>query len=256
MIKVLITAFASFVFVCAHSQSGYAILTNRDSISGEVKILYDDHLDHVQITANNKKGNYSALQIKRLVIGGEEFNPVKYELSFKFMKVLKRGYLTLYAFKPKGVYAWEGLFLYKKDGSSIEVPNLGFKKFISKFVEDCAGVKAKVEKGELGKRDLDAIVDQYNLCIQERSGKMEKPLTSENPITNETTDAVKKLISKIEKEDFSGKNDALNVLNDIYTKAAKNEKIPNYLTDALKTYLGPETSHAKDLEDLLSILKK
>ena len=37
---------------------------------------------------------------------------------------------------------------------------------MTNFLKDCDSVVSKIDKGTLNKRDLDAIIDEYNACIQ------------------------------------------------------------------------------------------
>lgn len=55
--------------------------------------------------------------------------------------------------------------------------------------------------------------------------------------------------------DFLSKEDASDLLKDVLKKVEKGEKVPNYLTEGLKSYLG-KTPLSGDLDSLLELLKK
>src|SRR5258706_168671 len=85
--------------------------------------------------------------------------------------------------------------------------------------------------------NLDRIVELYNACLQ---GKTEVLMKTKVPQTTsvdtEKIAAVTNFIEKIEAENFLTKKDVMDVLRDIKSKVSTNEKVPNYLTDSLKSY--------------------
>ena len=75
-------------------------------------------------------------------------------------------------------------------------------------------------------------------------------------IANEKEVAVKNFVAKVEAESFLAKKDALDLLKDIQAKVSKNETVPNYLIEGLKSYLNDTPTLAKDLEGVIALLKK
>ena len=57
-------------------------------------------------------------------------------------------------------------------------------------------------------------------------------------------------------EDFIAKKDAQDILKDIQSKVMKNESVPNYLIDGLKSSLANTPSLAKDVDVFITLLKK
>src|SRR5690606_23106883 len=105
------------------------------------------------------------------------YHPVNAPNGYVFMKLLKRGYLSRYAFQPQNQNNYDALFLMKRDGNGLEVPNLTFKKSMKRYLDDCPTVADKIESDILNKRDINEIVDQYNACIMTRSNAIARPST-------------------------------------------------------------------------------
>jgi hypothetical protein len=139
----------------------------------------------------------------------------------------------------------------------MEVPNLSFKKIMIKYLSDCPDVTKRISSSDLTKRDMERIVDLYNICLQTKTedskSKPEPPVES---IDSEKVLAVKNLITKVEAENLLTKKDALEVLKDIQSKVNKNEPVPNYLLEGLKSYLADTPSLTKDLDAVVALLKK
>lgn len=245
----------------AFAQSDYAVRLNGDTIKGSLQILDYEQIDRVQIKANKGKTVLTALQVKHIKKNNELYRGVRYDNTVRFMKVLKDGYLSLYAFHlTKQSSLWDGRYLTKLDGTGMEIPNLGFKKSLSNYLSDCGDIKDRIEKGELGKGDVEKIVDLYNTCMQNKtvapSPKSTPPPATPTVVENEKTLAVKNLITKVEAENFTSKKDALDILKDIQSKVTKNESVPNYLLEGLKSSLTEAPSLSKDLDSVVSLLKK
>ena len=87
-----------------------------------------------------------------------------------------------------------------------------------------------------------------------------KPVLAEQvepkPVVNELVTAIQKLKQKISDQDFSSKKDAVDLLADLEKKAGRNEAIPNYLLEGLKSYLAPVASVQTELETVLQLAKK
>ena len=247
LIVTVILGWSSF----ATAQKDYAVLTKGDTIKGDLKIYSFDNLDRLQINSNGKKSTFTALQVKSFRKEGLTYQPVKHDNTFRFMKLIKAGYLSLYAFSASGQGSLDALYLLKKDGTGMEVPNLSFKKLISKYLGDCEEMQSRIEKGGFSKTDIEKIVDQYNSCLQAKTeAKRATSASSEKMV------ALATFIEKVEAENFLTKNDVLDLLRDIKTKVSSKENVPNYLTESLKTYLADTPTLLKEAEELVVLLKK
>src|SRR5258708_15929679 len=252
----LLLSIASLPFN-SFAQKNYALSSKGDTLKGELKFYSFDNLDRVQINSGGKKSSYTALQVRGFFKDGSTYQSAKYDNSVRFMKVIKSGYLSLLAFNATSQGSWDGRYLLKKDGTSLEVPNLAFKKMMSKFLEDCPEVHDRITNGELPKRDLEKIVDLYNTCLQTKTETLitTKPVVAPS-FSSEKILAIKKLSEKVEAENFLTKKDVLDLLKDMRGKVSKNEAIPNYLTEGLKSYLADTPALLKEADELIALLKK
>jgi len=254
-ICLLLVLSSSFSF----AQNDFAITTKGDTLRGELRILlYENITDKLQVKTANKKTIFVASQILSFKRNGEIYRTVKRDNSYHFMKVIKDGFLSLLAFNSTIQMAWDGQYLAKRDGSGMDVPNLSFKKLVGKFLSECEDIVNQLETDKLHKRDLEKIIDTYNNCLQTQPQAIVNaptPQPTPIPVENEKTLALKNLATKIENENFSSKADALDLLKDIQTKVSKNENVPNYLIEGLKSYLTNTPSLSGDLEKVIAALK-
>lgn len=250
----MLRLFVAFLLlsVATQAQNDFVVTSKLDTIFGKPRILSYDLIDRVQIEVNKKKESFTALQVYSVTIDSQVYKPIQYENKIYLMKLVKSGYLSLYAFRLENQTTYDGRFMTKLDGTSIEVPNLSFKKFMVNFLNDCSTIVSKIKSGDLSKKELDKIIDEYNECITNLN--KEKVIPSSE--VNEKSVAITKLIGKIEAEDFTSKKDALDLLKDIQSKVNNNEPVPNYLTDGLKGYLAGTPALTDDLNALLSLLQK
>lgn len=229
----------------------FLVTTKADTIYGEVKPLNYGAEKKVQIKgADKKKQVYSMFQVVFYSLNNEQFYPVKSPHGYSFMKLLKSGYLSLYAFQAENQMSYDNRYLLKRDGKGTEVPNLGFKKIMTNFLSDCDQVSTKIENGNLQKRDLEKIVDEYNACIN--SNTMERLPVSRSPTLKKTIDHWSVLAEKVRvHENFEGKENALEMINETKSKIIKGEKVPNFLIQGLKSAITPADLQ-EDLQNALN----
>jgi hypothetical protein len=236
VIHILLFILLMLVYQCTKAQD-YVITSKGDTLEGDVKPLTYGPEKKVQVTTAGKKNVLSIFQTRAYTYKGDKFEPVKNDKGYVFMKVIKSGYLSLYAFQQENQTTFDGLYLVKKDGSKMEVPNLSFKKMMNRFLEDCPQVKAKIESGELSKRSLEKIVDEYNACVDNRTIDHDK-IIAQNKEVSKKISAWDVLEEKVKgKSDFEGKKDALEMITDIRNKVNRGEKVPNFLIEGLKNSL-------------------
>lgn len=258
MFRILFIALFATAAIAVRAQD-YALSVKGDTLRGKLKPYTFDNLDRLQITSKDKKKtNYSALQVKGYVKDGITFQAVKFENSIRFMKVIKSGYLSLYAYSVSHQNMLDGRYLLKKDGSGLDLPNLAFKKILGKYLSDCPEIKSQLEKGDLNKNQIEKIVDDYNACVQANTIQIMgvSNATGTTGFREQKIEAIKKLREKVEGENFLTKKDVIDLLNDMQSKLSKNEAIPNYLADGLKSYLTDTPGLSKDADDLIALLKK
>lgn len=253
--KYLITLLLLAFTAATHAQSDYIVTAKGDTLRGKIKILVYDKLDRVQLTTAEKRKIYTALEARTVSLKNEIYHTVNSESGIVYMKLMKGGFVSLYGFRLPGQLNYDGRFLVKKNGTSLELPNLAFRKAMAEFLNECEDIKVKIKNGDLQKKDIETIIDQYNVCVTQSTEQKTIANTNET-ITNEKSLTIQALMEKVEhSEDFASKKDALDLLKDIKGKAVKNETIPNYLTEGLKSYLGSIPAFSADLEKVLALIK-
>jgi hypothetical protein len=245
-----------FASIALQAQHDFAVTHKGDTLKGDIKILSYDLLDKIQVATKGKKTIYTALQVKTLLKDGATYEAIRYDNSVRFMKVLKSGYLSFYAFNPSSQLTWDGRYLSKRDGNGLELPNLTFKKTLSNFLSDCPNIRDRVNAGEFSKREIEKIIDLYNECLQSKTESLNLVPTRTDAANTNIVKAIENLTTKIEGENFLTKKDALDILKDIQNKVSKNEPVPHYLIEGLKSYLLDTPSLSGDLEKVVSLLKK
>ncbi|MBX2894570.1 MAG: hypothetical protein KF763_03955 [Cyclobacteriaceae bacterium] len=239
--------------VCS-AQTDYVITTKADTLRGEIRLLTYDNIDRIQINTGKKKEMLTALQVLAVYHEEKFYKPIQYDKRVLMMQQIKNGYLSLLAFRMPNQTTFDGRFLFRLDGKHMEVPNLAFKKIMATYLEGCADVSTKVKNGELGKKELEQILDEYNTCMA--STKPTEPEPSPKLVVNDLVIAIQNLKQKLTAQEFTSKKDALDLLTDLEQKAGRNEVIPNYLLEGLKSYLAPVASAQVELETVLQLLKK
>jgi hypothetical protein len=234
----------------------YLLTTRGDSLAGEVKPLLYGPQQKVQIVAADKeKTTFSIFEVREFSEDGEVYRPLKGEKGgYVFMKLQHPGYLSLYAFQQENQSRFDGLMLRKLDGDQLVVPNLGFKKYVGQFVADCPEVAARVKAGELGKRNVDELIDAYNACVTSRTVDHVKEIAGQHQ-EEAAINAWDALEEKVKQKEFAEKSNALEMISEIKNKVRLHEKIPNFLAEGLKSSL-EGTGLSADLESAMKELEE
>ncbi|MFZ5970691.1 MAG: hypothetical protein ACOYXA_03780 [Bacteroidota bacterium] len=248
-----------FLFVClllevvyrpVSAQGDWVVTLKNDTLRGEVRILTYDLMDRVQVKSEEGRQVFTAVQVRNVQIAGDDYQPVKMDNRIHLMKLLSQGYLSLYAFRLENQNSYDGRCLVKLGGATLELPNLTFKKTMATFLEDCEAVSEKVKEGAWSKKDLDVIIKEYNTCIAAQS---RQKIVAD--ASDEKTDRIEALRSKVEQSDLESKSDVLELLSDLQKKVSKGEAVPNYLTEGLKSYLDKQPAFAADLAEVIRLVK-
>lgn len=245
--------FSFFLPLLVQSQD-YVVTLKNDTLRGAAKIMTYDLIDRVQVIEGKKKTEFTAIQVRSVNTEKGTFHPVLTNNRYRLLKLVTPGYLSLYLARTQQGSAYEIQFLVKRDGSAIEVPNLTFKKVISSFLNDCAVMPQKIMAGEIGRKDLDQVIKEYNVCIdnQTNASKTTRAVAEDDPMLQ----ALTLLTKKIEQASaLPSQKDALNILADITEKVINNQTIPNYLSEALKGVLKDYPDSQPELEKVLALLK-
>lgn len=245
VVHILLLVLMMLVYQCASAQD-YVITTRGDSVTGEVRPLLFGSEQRVQLVgADKEKTTYSLFQIRRFFHEGDTYYPLKGEKGYVFMKLIQPGYLALYAFQLENQTRFDGLLLKKMDGATLIVPNLGFKKYVGRFLEDCPEVAGKIDEGQLGKKNLTELIHAYNACVDSRTPDHGEMIARQNE-QNEKISAWVSLEEKVRTKEFGEKANALDMIAEIRKKIQREETIPNFLIEGLKSSLA-ETGLSEEL---------
>ncbi len=253
-----LTIFQSFLFITLiltfsdSNAQDFVVTSKGDTVIGQVKPLMHGVDKKVQLVGKDKKKKtvYAMFQIRSFKYKDDIYHPVKGPEGYVFMKLVKSGYLSLYNFQLPNQVSFDGVFLLLRDGQGIEVPNLSFKKYMRNFLEGCPEVAEKINTGDLGKKELNQIIDEYNLCVNNKTIDHNKVI-AEKQVQGKVITAWDVLEDKVKSEaDFEGKSTALEMIADIKGKIARSEKIPNFLLEGLKSTLNQDIFKA-ELENAL-----
>jgi ribosomal protein S17E len=238
-------------------QSDYIVTLKSDTLRGEVRILSYDVQDRAQLTVNGKKQLFTALQVSQIYKDDHFLIPVRMENTIRFMQVIKKGYLSLYGYKQQNQSTYDGRFLVKQDGSSMDLPNITFKKMIAGYVEDCPTLSSQVKNGDYSRRDIEQIVEIYNNCVMTRQPEeAQAPLTSDLLLKRKRTEAIEDLVNLVKEQDFENRQDALDLLADIQSKIDRNENVSNYQVETLRNFLAGQEKLQSQMEKVIGLLKK
>jgi hypothetical protein len=253
IIHIIVFLLLMIAYQCSNAQD-YLITTKGDSVVGKIKPMNFGPDKKVQVvSADKKKTTYSLFQVNSFVVNGETFKPAKGPSGYTFMKLLKSGYLSLFAYQMENQTSYDGRFMLKKDGTGIEVPNLSFKKAMKNFLNDCGDFASQIEAGTYTKSNLDKLIDDYNACTEGRRDKVQQAVSKKIEETKKLSpwDALDNKVRAM--GDFQGKTDALEMITEIKGKISRQEKVPNFMIEGLKSAL---SQHGDIQSDLQSALKE
>ena len=165
--------FASILTICfipAYTQD-YVVTTRKDTLRGKVAISSYTNMDRVQLNAEKKKTEFAATAVSTVSLDSQIYQPVRITDGFRLLKLERSGHVSLYLGRQSPGTPYNVPFLVKKSGESMEVSSLRFKKYMITFLEDCSSIEQKIEAGNLGRKDLDKIIDEYNRCIEKQTDK-------------------------------------------------------------------------------------
>tara|TARA_R110000868_G_scaffold25347_1_gene98817 strand:+ start:223 stop:1002 length:780 start_codon:yes stop_codon:yes gene_type:complete len=231
----------------------FAVSMQADTIRGKMNIIDNPLSGHsLMVKAGKKKEIYPSYKIATLYKKGETYHVAKIEGRYQFIKLIQGGFLSLYRYSPRdqqSAQMFQGSMLITKDGRQKVVPNLGFKKQITEFLEDCKSVSSKIENGELSKKDLTEIIDEYNACVPQNYIAKEGDIVEEIVYIPDTS-KIDELISNVKSDsDLSSNKELLEILDDLKKRKANGDEVPGYLANILK-------SNLQGKDELLKLLGK
>lgn len=240
------------LLIVACSLGGYAqdylVTTKRDTLRGRLSISSFPTMDKVVVSVDKKKTEYLGTSVHVLVLDSQVYKPVRTSDAYRLMKLSRAGMVSLFYARQSPGTPYNVPFVVKRSGEAMEVTALRFKKSMASFLEDCSSIKNKIEQDKLGKKDLEKIIDEYNLCMDQQTSKA--MVSSEDP----RLVALNTMNTRFEK-DATITSDTRDILKDIYAKVRENKSIPNYLIEGLRESLKDRSEYQEDLEMLITKLK-
>ncbi len=247
------------------SAQDYAITLKGDTLRGKANIMNYDILDRIDFfdLKQDKKFKFTSIQLKEVGMNGHRYHTIRTDYGFRMAQLEKAGYLSLYlAQSPRGTN-YEVQWLVKKDGSSIEVPNLAFKRTMMEFLSDCGEVSDRIKKDELHRKELLLIIDQYNSCLASRSNAAQ-PVAAVTPAaetistqpSNPQADDLTKLKDEISADpSVASKNDLLDLITDIIQKVKDQKSVSRYQLDLFEGMVKGTTYEEKAGKIIASLRK-
>ncbi len=254
MKHILLLIFLGLLSFYGVAQHDYVITVKGDTITGKASIASNKSTVQMITLKNGKdKQRFKVYEIKALIKDDKVYRTIKIENKYHLGLLIKEGYLSLYKYVDVEEMAsreFSTSILIKTDGSSLVVPNIGFKKSMSKYLNDCEYIRLALEKNKYKKQELNKIIDDYNNCIAENTKKQRVEVdTNQNP--NKTTQ-IEALIRAIEKDTLlEDKEEIFEMLKDLSSKVKSGDKLPSYLQSALRSSLKSNTAYVNMLNQIL-----
>ncbi len=240
----------------AFSQSDVLVTLKGDTLTGKAFIATNkgNAIQVITIKKGKEKRKFKAYEVKWLLKEEETYHPIKVLNKYQLGILVKEGYLSIYKImntEANSSASFSTLVLIKKDGASLIVPNLGFKKHVEKFLNDCDVIVRGFSNSAYKKSNLEKIVDDYNGCIAANTTQQNSE-TFKVEHNLEKVALVTTLIKSIKDDGrLEDTETVVEMLNDLKSKIKEDSKIPSYLENALKVSLKDNTAFIKQLNQIL-----
>ncbi|MDZ4715148.1 MAG: hypothetical protein SH819_06720 [Cytophagales bacterium] len=246
-------ALASLLVISGYLSAAqdYVVTLKQDTVRGRVTITPFAAIDKIFISGDTRKSNFTALTVSAVVLDGATYNPVHVPDGYRLLKLVKPGLLSLYLGRLGPGQLYEVPILVKKTGQALEVPNLRFKKHVSDFLADCPTLKLTIDEEDLGKRDINRIIDEYNSCLERQT---RNSFAADGP-KNATLRGLSEFQEKLRKDSLLSSN-MTDILEDIRTKVKEGKAIPNYLSESVRAMLKDHPLYLHEFNTILESEKK
>jgi len=218
-----------FLFLAVITFSSYGqnfLITNKmDTLYGDIS--FDHSSNDLSLKNEIDKYTLKPYQINSIYYKNDIYKPIVYNKTRVFAKEVIKGNLNLYLIRPEDGYEFSTEILLKTNGDIIEIPRIGFKKYVSDFLVECTDLASKIKDGTYKFGNLNTIIEEYN--------------------TNCST-------INVEPGVIAELKDLNQLLSDIYSKLDQNEPIPPYLKKALKEYENQDLKRM--IEELLEKMEE
>jgi hypothetical protein len=230
------------------------ILASGDTLEGKASILYPDkYFEEISFDDGTNRRRMKAYQFIWLLKDDEIYRAVKNTDKYQIMKLYKPGYLSLYYYRVDQSYSFGGLYALRRDGIGTEVPNMGFKKNMSRFLSDCNSISADVKAGLYKRKDMEKIADMYNACIEQKTAELNQK-TESRELSDEASELINEINSLITESASLGYDELTPILEDVKEKVEEGDDIPNYLKRAIKDQVDKKNPLNDKITELLKKL--
>ena len=140
MIRLFSLIILTLVALSVFSQSDKVITLQGDTLTGKAHISTNTNLvQAITLKKGKDKWYFKAYEVKSVLMDEETFHTLKVEDKYQLGLLQKEGYLSLYRYmgsEETSSREFDTSILIKRDGTQLIVPNLGFKKHVSKYLEE------------------------------------------------------------------------------------------------------------------------
>ncbi len=255
MIRLLILIFV--ISLKGYAQTDTLITLKGDKLIGKAIVSSGKNsIQTITLKTETEKKKFKVYEIKSLQIKDDLYRPIKVSAQYQLGLLIKEGYLSWYKYQDTGSSnSFSSSILIKADETRMIVPNLSFKKYMSKFLNDCNVVRDQFANEGYKKSDLAKIVDDYNGCIDTNTDVInsETKIVSNNPgVVNQVNNLIKRIKEDNSLEDVEG---VVDMLNDLSFKIKTNAKLPSYLKNALQSSFKNNQLYTNKLNEILAVKK-
>ena len=148
--------------LCAIGQSEYLITLKGDTLYGKIFISSLKSIGDITVKTEKENVVVSANMVDRLIIKDVLYKPVNYANTKRMAQIFEEGYLSHIGIRQEGSGLYNHQLLYKETGEHLIVSNLGFKKRLSNFLQECAPLIANLETGVIKANQIQDMVRFYN----------------------------------------------------------------------------------------------
>ncbi len=231
--KRLLTAFFIVISVSVFAQQDILITLEGDTLEGKVSFFRKSYYDQVELKNEEGKEVYKSYQITSARKDDISYFPIVYNNRRVIGKLISKGALSHYMVMSEDVNGFGTEILVKEDDTHLVVSNIGFRKRLLEFINDCQVLIDKLESKEMSASDLSNVISIYNNSCA--NGEGSTPILEDIPEIEESSDL----------QEFA------QLIIDIQKKIDAGEKVPSYLIEALK-----EVEPSSIQEDIKKLIKK
>jgi hypothetical protein len=197
------------------AQENYVVTVQGDTLEGKISFSFGNPaFDKVFVKMDQGTQEFRSYQVSQIIFKSDTVDVVKLGSEIRFGKRLSKGKsLSLYQIQRNSNFEFDTEILLKPDETYLEIPNIGFRKFVSMFIEDCEEVASKVQSGDYKSSEVIQIVEDYNQICGAEGPTLSKAQSPKKVLIDSDSLQIVKLIEEDYKtlESFDFEKHASNV---------------------------------------------